>query len=160
MLSVFKEYLAYNRQTGLFTWRKTPRRGRSATAPVGTLNKDGYLVIRVKDARVMAHRLAWAFEHGAFPEAEIDHRNGKRSDNKILNLRVVDHLANQQNQREPHENNKCGFLGVDFHKASGKYRVQIRHAGARVYGGLFNTPEAAHEKYLELKRALHEGNTL
>lgn len=160
MLSVFKEYLNYDRETGLFSWVKTPRRGRSMFAPVGTLNKDGYLVIRVKDCRVMAHRLAWAFEYGEFPADEVDHENGKRSDNRILNLRVLDHLANQQNQRKPHKTNKCGLLGVDFHKASGKYRAQIRNNGERIYGGLFDTPEAAYEKYLELKRSLHKSNTL
>jgi hypothetical protein len=160
MLSTFKEYLNYNRETGVFTWVKTPRRGRSIDAAVGTTNKDGYLVIRVRDIRIMAHRLAWAFEHGVLPEFEIDHRNGQRADNRISNLRVLSHLMNQQNQRKPHVTNQCGFLGVDFHKASGKYRAQIRNDGARIYGGLFDTPEQAYAKYLEMKRALHESNTL
>jgi hypothetical protein len=160
MLSVFKEYLKYDRETGLFSWVRTPRRGRSKDSPVGTVNPDGYLIVRVRGERIMAHRLAWAFEYGDFPEGEIDHKNGLRADNRIRNLRVVDHRANQQNQREPQRNNKCGFLGVDFHKASGKYRAQIRIKGGRVYGGLHSTPEAAHAAYLDLKRKLHEGNTI
>lgn len=160
MLSLFKTYLTYDPLTGIFKWKKTPRRGRSIHSTVGTVNKDGYLIIRVEGERIMAHRLAWAFHYGRFPEGEIDHRNGIRDANWVKNLRETVHVVNQQNQRKAHANSKTGLLGASLHKASGKYRSQIRVDGKQTLLGLFATPEEAHEAYLRAKRKLHAGNTL
>jgi hypothetical protein len=45
----------------------------------------------------MAHRLVWFVVHGKFPDGDIDHINGNRSDNRIENLRDVTRRANLQN---------------------------------------------------------------
>lgn len=46
----------------------------------------------------MAHRLAWLYVHGEWPQREIDHKDNVRHHNWIGNLRDVSHSVNMQNQ--------------------------------------------------------------
>ena len=43
---------------------------------------------------IYAHRAAWAIHFGEWPKGEIDHINGDASDNRIINLRVVNRTEN------------------------------------------------------------------
>jgi hypothetical protein len=45
----------------------------------------------------MAQRLAWKYVHGTDPKGYIDHINQMRDDNRIANLRDVDHDENIAN---------------------------------------------------------------
>lgn len=107
-----------------------------------------------------AARLAWFYVHGAWPKHHIDHINGNRLDNRIANLRDIPRQANNQNIHRSFKTNKTGFLGVDLDKRSNRYRASIRHNGSNRTLGRFDTPEEAHEVYLNAKRLLHEGCTL
>lgn len=49
-------------------------------------------------------------------------------------------------------NNKSGYTGVSFHKASGKYAVQISIGGKRKHLGLFEDPREGENFYLLMKR--------
>ena len=98
--------------------------------------------------------------YGTWPENQIDHINGVRHDNRIDNLRDVLQSTNAQNQRKPSATNKCGFLGVNFHKCSNRWIAQIHVQGKKKHLGLFDTPKEAHEAYVTAKRELHEGCTI
>lgn len=91
---------------------------------------------------------------------DIDHINGDGLNNRRANLRSVSNAVNAQNQRKPKSNNKNGFLGVSWHKQSGKWEAKIGTDGKRKYLGLFDDPSIAHEAYLTAKRNLHEGCTI
>lgn len=84
----------------------------------------------------------------------IDHINGNKLDNRFCNLRQVSRFGNLQNMREATKKNKVGLLGVSAHQ--GKWRAQIMANGVITRKSGFDTPEAAHEAYLELKRQLHD----
>lgn len=76
-----KELLHYEPETGVFTWKVDSRdggRGHRSGDTAGTL-AQGYTVIRVGKVVYKAHRLAWLYVHGSFPEHEIDHVDGKPS---------------------------------------------------------------------------------
>jgi hypothetical protein len=64
-----------------------------------------------------------------------------------------------QNKHKARRDNKCGLLGVVAH-AGGTWRARIRANGVTHHVGLYPTPEAAHEAYLEAKRRLHPGCTI
>jgi HNH endonuclease/AP2 domain len=107
---------------------------------------EGYLVIKIEGHTYKASRLAWLYVTGAWPGAEIDHRNLNRLDNRWGNLRVATHSQNHANKRV-YSNNACGFKGVSRQRRDHKWRARIQVNGNQFYLGLFDTSEAAHAAY-------------
>lgn len=160
-----REALHYDPDTGVFTWRplvlSQKRTTRRAGRRAGWQTALGYVYIGIDGAQYGAHRLAWLYQAGAWPEQDVDHINGRRADNRWANLRDVAHRMNVENQRAaPSSNQSTRLLGVTFHKPSGLYLSQIKSKGKKHYLGYFKTPEPAHEAYLAAKRRLHEGCTI
>lgn len=123
-----RELLDYDPETGAFTWRVS-RRGRArAGSQAGYVVPRGYRSISINNCDYRAHRIAWLIHYGEWPEGEIDHVNGNRSDNRLSNLRVVTHQEQMKN-RGMHRNNTSGVIGVCWHKARNKWMAQIRVAG-------------------------------
>lgn len=94
----------------------------------------------------MAHRLAWLYVYGEWPDAEIDHINGNTGDNRISNLRPATRAQNGAN-RGRQTNNASGVKGVCWHAQSGKWRAMIRISGKSRHLGLFNDIGAAAAAY-------------
>ena len=151
--------LVYHRDTGVFTWRVVHMKSKVGEK-AGSLHNKGYWRIRVNGKGYLAHRLVWFFEHGEFPSSFIDHINGDRLDNRIENLRLADYELNAQNKREPHRNNKSGFLGVSWSESSKCWKASIRHKDKRTHLGMFASKEEAGAAYVEAKRLLHKGCTI
>ena len=153
-----RELLDYDQETGVFT-RKVKLCNRVKVGDVaGYLNRKGYICIRVDGRTHKAHRLAWLYVHGVWPQSGIDHINGIKDDNRIINLREATHSDNQQNLRKPHADNKIGLLGVS--RSQGKFKAQINVDGKVRTIGRFHIPEAANAAYLEAKRRLHPFGTI
>ena len=154
------DLLAYEPETGIITWKVT-RPGSKKIAPgvvAGCLNGNGYVVIRVNGLLYLGHRLAVFLHTGKWPDGKVDHRNGVKIDNKWLNLRVGTQKLNAQNVRTASKNSSTGFLGV--YPSGKRFVAQIGIDGRPKFLGRFNTPEEAHQRYLEEKRKQHEGCTL
>ena len=113
----------------------------------------------VNKTKYYASRLAWFYVYGKWPEYEIDHINGIRSDDRIINLRDVNTKINRENRHFPDKDNRAGFLGVSI-APSGRYKAQIGNNKKMIRLGTFDTPEAAHLAYLNAKRKLHKGCTI
>lgn len=152
--------LDYNPNTGIFTW-KVSKKGRRVGDIAGCEDKYGYIRIRIDDELYLAHRLAWLFAYGKWPDGDIDHIDGITSNNKINNLRDVSKSGNAQNRKmAPKSNKSTGILGVSLHRASGKFRATIFVGRKSKHLGCFSTVVEAYEIYLKNKRLLHECNTL
>ena len=118
-----KEVLAYNPKTGKFYNRIA--RGRVPPGiEVGTVDPAGYLKINVDCKRYWAHRLAWFYTHGYFPENDIDHINRDPGDNRIANLREISHMCNSRNCGN-RVNNSSGVKGTHWIKTYGKWEAYI-----------------------------------
>lgn len=141
--------IKYNQSNGLFWWIK-PRRGIKTGVSLGCDNGFGYLRITVLGKSYYAHRLAWFYVYGVWPET-IDHINGIKSDNRIKNLRACSQSSNNQNRLNPQSNNKSFVLGVSWHKKAKKWQAHICIYKQRKYLGLFKTVEAANSAYLKEK---------
>jgi hypothetical protein len=117
-----KEVLKYYPGSGIFTWRKTfPGRRRKIA---GCKRHDGYITIKIDGEQHLAHRLAWLYVHGYFPENGIDHIDRNPSNNKIKNLREVTNQCNQRNT-ENRIDNTSGVKGVCWYKPTNKWMAQI-----------------------------------
>ena len=108
-------------------------------AKVGFTSKDGYGYTFVHCNHILVHRLIFLWHHGWLPEF-VDHENGKRSDNKIENLRPATVNENAKN-RGIAKNNSTGVTGVKMEKH--KYRAEINVNKKRIALGTHKTLEEA-----------------
>jgi hypothetical protein len=148
-----QDLLDYDFTTGVFTWR-VDFGNRKSGAVAGSKDAHGYIVITINGRAYKAHRLAWLYCHGGWPEHSIDHINGVKDDNRIANLRDVEHPLNLLNVRRAYRTNKSGFLGVS-RNGSG-WRAEIRVAKKKRNLGTYDTPEQAHAAYLAAKNEILE----
>lgn len=132
-----KTRLLYDPNSGTITWLPRPSSDfKSARAYLAwaarfknkqgfTANTaSGYKMGRFDKVNLLAHRVAWALHYGVWPEGEVDHINGDRTDNRISNLRVVSTRDNARNKRMS-ARNVTGVSGVYWHKAAGMWCVSI-----------------------------------
>lgn len=134
--------------------RKTTRGGMPTGSTVGYINSDGYKATRINGKMYLVHRVIYFMAHGSMPE-QIDHINGKRTDNRIENLRPAKPSENSCNSKI-RSTNKSGIKGVNWHKASGKWVAQLYVNGKKMHFGLFDDiAEAA--KAIEQARNKHHG---
>lgn len=163
--SLTREYLVdrltYDPITGVFThnhnFGSRYRIGDRADTP-GHAQLKGYRLVNLLNQKFLAHRMAWLYVHGVMPTQSIDHIDGDRSNNCLLNLREVDHKTNMQNRRVARKGNSTGLIGVKEQK--GRYRAALCVDGKTKHVGMFATPEEAHAAYVEAKRKHHPGCTL
>lgn len=119
---------------GVLTWRKGRACGRNNGKQAGYVGESGYVRVSFLGRDYMAHRIVFALVNGAWPDGEIDHIDGNRSNNSIENLRVVDKTGNQRNRKKS-SNNTSGVSGVRFHKDSGMWAAFIGNS----YLGMFKS---------------------
>ncbi|AUR95728.1 hypothetical protein NVP1211B_32 [Vibrio phage 1.211.B._10N.222.52.F11] len=139
-----KSRLSYSRSTGVFTWKE--KAGNSQHDKIfnskfknkvaGSLNEHGYIIISIDGSPYKAHRLAWLYVYGAFPEGEIDHLKGVKSDNRIEMLSDVTRFENSKN-RPLQRNNKSGVVGVSWDSSRERWTVRLGSQGNYKFLGRF-----------------------
>ena len=149
-----KELLHYDEDTGIFTRIKQVGSRGLVGDIAGSLN-HGYLQIMVDGEIYLSHRLAWLYVNGVWPKDQIDHIDGTRSNNRILNLREATMSENLQNLRKALSSNKTGLLGASWHKCRSKFQAQIVINRKKHHLGYFDNAQTAHHAYLKAKQKLH-----
>lgn len=152
-----REVLHYDPENGQFTWLISRRGHIKAGSIAGCLDDRGYRGIKIDQILCRAHRLAWLYMTGAWPDCEIDHINQLKYDNRFSNLRAVNRRQNEQNKLM-RSDNKSGFKGVSLHKASGKWQAFISVRGKSIYLGKYDDPLAAHKAYCSAAKLWHTHN--
>lgn len=130
---LLRQLLEYKPDTGLLYWRPRPASffndaGRCAIwnakysgKVVG--RKAKYVVIKLLGQGFVAHRIIWKMVHDEEPN-EIDHINRDKFDNRLANLRNVDHSANMQN-KPIYPNNTSGHKHISWSKRLNLWVVQL-----------------------------------
>lgn len=132
--------LSYNRETGLFTWLTTTKNRKEGDI-AGTKNDQGYIVISFCNIKYRAHRLAWFYVYGVWPEY-MDHIDHDRENNRFNNLRDVTHQENHRNASLS-KNNKSGFNGVSWCKRGKCWYAMIRINGLKINLGNYKDKSRA-----------------
>ncbi len=114
-------------------WR-AQKRSRTWYAERKEKNGDG------KRRTIRMHREILGLSPG--DGLECDHVNRYGLDNRRSNLRIATHVQNMRNGRKRLDN-KSGYIGVDWHKATGRWRAQIRANGKTLHLGLFDDKHVA-----------------
>lgn len=155
-----RQLLRYDPEAGRFWWMHRPNEPGSWNKKYANkeaftcVSAQGYRVTTIMSRRYSAHRVAWAMTHGRWPRM-IDHVNGARQDNRIVNLREVTDTANARN--------RCGnlsassrFKGVCWIKRRKAWIAQIQKGDAlKSYLGQFRCETAAAIAYDRAALRLH-----
>ena len=148
--------LSYDPITGLMRWKIRPREDFASDREwnrwdtqfigklAGSLNSLGYQQIGIDNVRYLLHRIIWKMMYGNIPKKlHVDHMNGNKTDNRIVNLQLATNAQNGQKRNGLGANNTSGIRGVDFYIARQKWRVQISVNGKYIYCGCYDTQEEA-----------------
>ena len=155
-LEMLCSILSYNEESGDFFWKHRPiRKGheredkiwntRYAGTKAGCRNVHGYTTITCKRCRpqyYLAHHLVWLLKTGTYPEADIDHANGIRHDNRFSNLRLATRAQNNANATVP-RHNRSGHKGVSWSTEKKRWKAEIKFDGVKHHIGYFEELEAA-----------------
>lgn len=125
-LKSLKNALHYNINTGVFTWLLMTGHRRTPGNIAGHINKTvGYIEIGLYGKKYYAHRLAWFYVYGYFPEHGVDHIDRNKTNNAIKNLREASQQCNLRNYGNP-KHNTSGVKGVCWDKNSNKWMSQVK----------------------------------
>ena len=125
--------LRYDPHTGEIHWVAAGK-GKIKKKAAGTIMRSGYIGVLIFGKRYLAHRVAWALAYQAWPEHQIDHINGIKTDNRIENLRLATNAQNGKNYGA-NKTNTSGIKGVSWCKQTQKWRAFIRVDGKQLDKG-------------------------
>lgn len=153
----WKALLAYDPSTGALTW--LPRGvawwdAQNAGHEAGFVDHaTGYRYLTLDGRKWLAHRVAWFLHHGHWPQGQIDHQDGVRTNNAMANLRDVSAQDNQRN-RARSAANKSGVIGVSWDKSRGVWIAIIKADGRSKTLGRFRSIRDAERARLKAERSL------
>jgi hypothetical protein len=110
---------------------------------ITTKDKYGYIHITIKGGKLFGHHFAWYMTYGNVDFNLLDHINRVKNDNRISNLRIINHQQNCFNKDS---------RGYYWDKGRNKWKSQIKLNGKEIHLGRFNTEEEAKASYLEAKK--------
>lgn len=148
-----KRRLNYDPETGIFRWADV-QRGYSKGSIAGSPEKKGYIGIKVGKRTYKAHRLAWLYMTGEWPEQFLDHINGIKGDNRWSNLRQANGSENQFNHRV-RSDNTSGIKGVSWSKRRRAWVCSVAIKGKSKYLGQARSLEEARIKVMNGRVMMH-----
>ena len=125
-------------------WLARQRNSLCSGKLAGTQNPNGYVIVQIAQmGGVCGHRIAWCLAYGEDAPERIDHINGDRQDNRLVNLRLASHAQNLQNQKTQ--------VGRQFKGISRAYKTnwgaRIKVGGKTLALGYHRTAEDAARAY-------------
>lgn len=144
-----REILAYDKESGVLSWRVHTR--NTKIGQVAGSFSNGYGQIQINGHNYRAHVLAWLIITGEWPEPHVDHINGIRSDNRWCNLRLATTSQNAINCK-PRSNDLPRGVSKT---GSGKFCAKLWMGGKYQCLGTHNTVGEAERAYLTAAKDYH-----
>lgn len=150
-VEVLWEILDYDPETGILIWERRNEEdceywtargarnfnsqysGKEAGCVRKVRNRDYFRrELKLPDGKnYLAHRVAWAWMTGEWPENMIDHEDQDSLNNRWNNLRDVDNSVNQRNTTR-RKDNSSGVTGVSWHCGTWLVRISTEDGQIRV----------------------------
>lgn len=138
-----EDVYTYDPATGVFRYKI--RRARMKVGSVAGADNGRYIQLSLGPKKILAHRAAWFFHYGEWPEQQIDHLDGNGKNNAISNLELV---SGRENVNRGVQRHKKSGLPRGVTTQYGRFRAKAWINGKEVYLGYYDTPEQAHQVYL------------
>lgn len=127
---------------------------RFAGQRAGGVQPNGYRAVCIENVRFLEHRLIYQMILGAVPaEAEIDHRDTDRLNNRIENLRACLHAQNAMNSGP--RGTRDLPKHVYWSALEGRYKVKLRANGRTHNIGTFLSLDEASRAAADARARLH-----
>ena len=141
--------LDYDSKQGEFIWKKSKcfLNDKNIGKVAGTINRNGYRIIRINSKNYRAHRLVWLMETKELPTKPIDHINRNKLDNKFSNLRLCTYSQNMYNTPKTKKPTTSKYKGVTLTPWGWLARVQLNNK--KVYQEYFKSEKEAATAYKE-----------
>lgn len=146
-----REHMACVPETGTLMW-KVRGPGRTVGKPLGSLTAQGYLQVKVDNVIYPIHRVIWFYVHGVWPEHQLDHMDGCKTNNAIANLRDCTAAQNSA-RRKVRKPEKAPSRGVFPHGPG--FVARLHHKGVRHYLGYFSNADDARAAYAAKAKDIH-----
>lgn len=146
-----KELMHYDPDTGIFRWLTAPKYSSRKPGDQIDVWQAGYYRTCIDGRKYFLHRLAWLYVHGVWPDDQLDHINGDKLDNRLVNLRPATKAENRRNA--PGFGSVSGVKGVYPHKYG--WIARIRLPGNMMNLGVHKTISEAAEAYRQAAVKYH-----
>lgn len=128
-------------------------RRKDNTVVEGCDNGSGYIVVQIRRKKYYLHRLIFCLHFGFYPKS-VDHKNQKRSDNRISNLRAAKHHENLMNIGIS-KRNTTGHKGIYFDKRDRAWYSQVMICGKTINTAWSRSKAVVIKKHRQALRELH-----
>ncbi len=125
--------------SGDLYWRRAQGNKVKAGDLAGCVTNIGYRIIYIKGRPYRAHRLVFLYHYGYLPKY-IDHIDRNPGNNRIENLREVNHRQNMCNSSS---SGVSIYKGVSWSKSAKKWQACCKHKGKQYHVGYFNDEQEA-----------------
>jgi hypothetical protein len=123
-------------------WKIRPSNKKLQNKKVGCFS-HGYIRLGYKKKLYYAHRVIWEMHYGEIPSGLLlDHDDGNGLNNKIKNLKLVDHVGNKRNL-PINCRNTSGVTGVYWNKQRNAWDSKLNVNGKTIYFGRYKNKEDA-----------------
>lgn len=138
------ELFRYDEETGNLYWKIDRGQHGKIDTVAGHLSPSGYVLVGFDNKIYRAHRIIYALAYAQSPLKDIDHIDGDRSNNRLINLREVSRSVNLQNNKV----RGTWLIGS-------RWEAKIVTNQKQTYLGRFDTEAEAHQAYLAAKKIYH-----
>lgn len=135
--------LDYAPSTGAFTWKVRSSNRTHVGDRAGAVVGNGRRFIMIDGEKFQAHRLAWFYVRGVWPEGDLRQINGDYDDCSIDNLKEMSRIEAAR-ERDVGTTNTSGHKGVSP-APKGGWKASITCNYKQVNLGIFPTKEEAIE---------------
>jgi hypothetical protein len=145
-IEMLRKALDYDPATGVFTWKQPVTARVTIGERAGALGSNGRRYIGILGEKHSAHRLAWFYRHGVWPQGNVRQRNGDYDDASLDNLieETPEDLARRGTLRST---NTSGARGVSWSHGKQKWLATITRGGKRKHIGYFADLDEAKAAY-------------
>lgn len=148
------DLISYDKETGVFAWKdRADRPSYFANRSPGTVGANGRVYIGVDGARYLAHRLAWFYVTGRWPNANIVMKNGDYQDLRFDNLKK-ESQSETSRKSSTRQAPTSGVRGVHWVASKKKWRAEITVNYNNHFLGYFKNKEMAVKAYKAAARNL------
>lgn len=152
---ILTDALDYDPVTGFFVWKVSPSNRVKIGDRAGVLHRvSGGRYLSINTEKMMAHRVAWFYVNGRWPNTDVRPIDGDYDNCAIANLLEMSRVELAHDRNSNSTNNTSGYRGVSKSRR-GKWQAKVTWNYEQFnLGASFETAEAASEAFEEAERRM------